>query len=249
MRYRRIVINEVIVMAESEKKLAAVYVSFATFKSAMDQLGQGMHSKIDRSVFVGFAWSIQNQLFAGMRFLGLINADSEPTETLEELVQGSEAEKKEKLKQVLEQRYAGLFALDLTKTTPHTLAAKLGELYDVSGDTRDKAVRFFLSAADYVGVPLSPLFKRGKNGGPSVPRRKRTQKPKLEGNGMGIPVTPPNPHGEHPGTAKSVKLKSGGTLTISATLDLFALDPVDRKFVFELIDQLEAYEKTSKAQL
>jgi hypothetical protein len=48
-----------------------------------------------------------------------------------------------------------------------------------------------------------------------------------------------------PGTAKSVTLKSGGVLTLSATLDLFALNAEDRKFVFELIDKLDTYEKAS----
>ena len=42
-------------------------------------------------------------------------------------------------------------------------------------------------------------------------------------------------------TSKSVSLVSGGTLTLSATLDLFSLNSEDRKFVFGLIDMLEEY--------
>ncbi len=45
-----------------------------------------------------------------------------------------------------------------------------------------------------------------------------------------------------PGTSRTVSLASGGTLTISATLDLFSLSQKDRNFVFTLIDQLEEYE-------
>lgn len=45
-----------------------------------------------------------------------------------------------------------------------------------------------------------------------------------------------------PGTSRTVNLASGGTLTISATLDLFSLSPPDRNFVFGLIDELDKYE-------
>jgi DNA-binding transcriptional regulator YiaG len=39
-----------------------------------------------------------------------------------------------------------------------------------------------------------------------------------------------------------VKLRSGGTLTLSADVNLFKLKGEDRKFVFEIIDLLEGYE-------
>ena len=45
------------------------------------------------------------------------------------------------------------------------------------------------------------------------------------------------------GTSRSVRLVSGGTLTLSADLDLFQLNQADRKFVFDLIDAMEKYEK------
>jgi hypothetical protein len=231
-------------MSDDDKKPSAVYVSWTTMKSALDQLSQGVHSKIDRSVFAGMAWSIQNQLFAGMRFLGLITGESDPTQLLEDLVTGSEEERKQKLKAILEDRYAAIFALDLMKTTPIQLSLKMGEQYQVSGDTRDRAVRFFLAAVNYVGIPISPLFRSKKNGGPSLPGRKRVLRVRRDP----LPVaSPPKEEREIPaaGTAKSVKLKSGGVLTISATLDLFALNITDRKFVFDLIDRLEEYEKAS----
>lgn len=231
-------------MAEEEKKLSAVYVSWNTMKAALEQLSQGVHSKIDRSVFASLAWGVQSQLLAGMKFLGLITDTSDPTPLLEDLVTGTEQERKQKLKAVLQTRYADLFSLDLMKTTPDQLSRKMGELYQVTGDTRDKAVRFFLSAVDYVGVPISPLFKKSKRGGPSVPGKRRAPKPKRDLNNLSpapLAATEIKPNG----TAKTVKLQSGGVLTISATLDLFALNPADRKFVFDLIDKLEEYEKVS----
>ena len=44
-----------------------------------------------------------------------------------------------------------------------------------------------------------------------------------------------------------VRLQSGGTLMLSATLDLFSLNTDDRKFIFELIDKLESYKQPEEA--
>lgn len=91
-----------------EMKRAAVYVPWTTFKNALEQLSKGMPSRIDRSVFTGMAWNLQNQLFTGMKFLELLTGDDEPTPALDDLVTGSEEERKAKLKKILEERYAEL---------------------------------------------------------------------------------------------------------------------------------------------
>ena len=41
--------------------------------------------------------------------------------------------------------------------------------------------------------------------------------------------------------AKTVHLKSGGTVTLTAAVDLFSLTAADREFVFELIDKVQSY--------
>jgi hypothetical protein len=40
-----------------------------------------------------------------------------------------------------------------------------------------------------------------------------------------------------------VQLKSGGSLTLAASIDLFSLSAEDRAFVFGLIDRLQDYEQ------
>ncbi len=52
---------------------------------------------------------------------------------------------------------------------------------------------------------------------------------------------------ESSGESRSVQLKSGGTLTLSATTKFMALNTTDRAFVFELIDKLLEYEGTQTA--
>lgn len=231
-------------MAE-EVKRAAVYVPWMTFKNALDQLSKGIPSRIDRSVFTGLAWNVQNQLFTGMKFLGLIKDNDEPTETLENLVKGTEEERKAKLRNLLEDRYADLIAMDLTKATRAHFEEKLGALYAVSGDTKEKAGRFFLNAASYVGIPLSQYIapsKEGANGGIKRARSAgvRPRVSKKASNDVLVPV--PIGPSSGAGTAKTVALASGGTLTLSASLDLFSLNAQDRQFVFYIIDQLDQYE-------
>ena len=47
----------------------------------------------------------------------------------------------------------------------------------------------------------------------------------------------------------TVALASGGTLTLSATLDPFALNAKDRAFVYDFIDKIIAYEKECQRAL
>jgi hypothetical protein len=230
-------------MAEEVKRTAA-YVPWATFKNALDQLAKGMPSRIDRSVFSGLAWNAQNQLFIALRFFGLLKGEDEPTPLLDELVKGTDEERKAKLTKVVRDAYSELIAIDLTKATKNHFEEKLGELYNVTGDTRVKAVRFFIGAAQYVGISLSAFIVPKDGKAPRRPRAAVTRAAKK-------PLTPPPPPpfidpAKPSGTSKSVSLRSGGVLTLSATLDLFSLNPTDRKFVFEIIDKLEGYENEAK---
>ncbi len=190
------------------------------------------------------AFSVQLQLFTGMRFLGLIDDKNKPTDDLVELTVQDEGARKHKLQEVLQNRYAELFALNLKKTTPDELDKKMTEAYSVTGETRERAVRFFLGAVTYLGIEVSPLLAGKKaNGAPRVPPGKKRTVRKLPPAPLGNINTP-----EHPaGTSKTVRLQSGGMLTLSATLDLFSLNPEDRKFIFELIDKLEGYAQPDEA--
>lgn len=232
----------------AEESKAAVYVSWVTFKNAIESLSQGMPNQIDRSTFPGMAGGVQGHLFAAFKFLGLMAEDGTPTDDLHELAVADENKRKAKLKKIIEERYASLIALDLMKATPQQVLNKLAEEYGVAGETRERALRFFLSALQYVGIPYSRFFKApgatasATNGG-SRPKRKpsvrKPAEPEEEEEEEQRPAS---------GTSRSVALKSGGTLTLAATLDLFQLSPSDRTFVFDLIDRLEKYEKEEAAQ-
>jgi hypothetical protein len=40
-----------------------------------------------------------------------------------------------------------------------------------------------------------------------------------------------------------VQLRSGGTLTLTVSVDVFAMESLDREFVFGLIDKMREYEQ------
>jgi hypothetical protein len=184
-----------------------------------------------------------------MKFLGLLTGEDEPTPTLNDLVSGTEDERKLKLKKVIEDSYSELIAIDLTKATRAHFEEKLGELYSATGDTRVKAARFFVSAASYTGIPLSSFIQPPANGSSNgVKRRVGPSRPKSAAKKTQPPVTPPpvTDPAKPSGTSKTVSLESGGTLTVSATSDFFSLNAADRKFFNTIIDQLEAYESGSK---
>lgn len=196
-----------------------------------------MPNLIDKSVFTGLSWSVQTQLFTGFKFLGLTDDVARPTQDVETLVKSEEPARKAKLKSILEAKYAPLFALNLEKGTPSEVEKKIGEVYGLSGDTPHKAYRFFLSACEYSGVMLSGLLAPGKkdssNGLGARKRAPKRRQQSAQPKETGAPASS--------GTSKTIELASGGTLTLSASLDLFALSVADRTFVFALIDKLETY--------
>ena len=106
-------------MADAEKKLAAVYVSWKTFENSITSLSKSeIPNVIDKSVFPGMAYSIQNQFFTALRFLGLIDADNRPLPDLSELCNPVEDRRREKLAEILQRRYSELCAINLKKGHP-----------------------------------------------------------------------------------------------------------------------------------
>lgn len=233
-------------MVEEQKRTAAM-LPWETFINALNQLNKGMPSRIDRTVFPGMAWNAQTQLFAALKFFGLLKGDDEPTPALHDLVTGTDEERAAKLKKTIEGAYAEIIAIDLTKATRGHFEEELSRLYNVTGDSRVKAVRFFLNAAKQVGIPLS-AFIMPKDGKPAKRAKASSPRTKPASKKSSAPPPPPaNPVGGVPsGDFMVIPLASGGTLTLSSTTSYFALNAADRKFVSELIESLESHAKKSQ---
>lgn len=227
---------------EEQQKRSAAYISWQTFKNSLDRLRDaGMPNRIDKSVFVGLSGGTQIQLVAAMKFLGLIDEQGDPSPGFRELVEKDELERKEPLRRVFEAAYPKLFDLDLTKCSPDQLNEAMTAEYGVRGSTRQKAVRFFLTGAEDLGIAVSPfLVKAGKATVRSNGASRRTRKKKATAKQQSTAKVG--------GTSRTVPLASGGELTLSATADFFSLSAEDRRFVFELIDKLDGYEQANTTE-
>ncbi len=202
------------------------YVPFKTFLTAIDALEAGLPNQLDRSVWPSYSGAIQGQLLGAFRFLGLMDEGNCPTPALADLV-SKRGTRRELLRGLIERHYRTLVALDLTRTSPRQLDEALRQ-YGLSGATHKKALSFFLQAAQFAGMPLSVLLKAKTR--TAAFGHKRAATAAVVSETLAAPLS------------KTVRLRSGGTLTVAASLDLFSLAGEDRKLVFDLIDRLQEYE-------
>jgi hypothetical protein len=221
------------------KATPAPYLPFLTFKGAIEALEQGVPKKIDRTIWRTQSGIVQTQILMALRFLGLVDDEDRPTEMLHLLVDNKES-RAAGLFTLLQSSYAELLKHDLTKMSPKMVEDAM-EQYNVTGETKRKAVTFFLKAAKFAEIPMHPLLSsQVRNTGP---RKRRAKRPGYvaEMNGAADPSFSPRPLTAN-GSEKSVRLSNGGKLTVSISADPFTLPAEDRKFVFELIDKLQEYE-------
>ena len=146
-------------MAQKTERLAsAPYVPFRTFMSFIGWLREaGVPDQIDRSTWRHkFSGASGAQAMAALRYLGLVSEDEKASEDLDALAKDPEKEK-EILRQRLTSTYAPILnGLDLTKASLAQLRERFEKCEGLSGDTVGKALTFFLRAAEYTTIPLSP---------------------------------------------------------------------------------------------
>jgi hypothetical protein len=170
-------------MAQTGRPLAPPYVSFKTFLNFLEWLNEDgvvLPSRLDRS-FWGERLSGANgsQLMAGLRFLGLVDRGNRPQHELEEMAQDQTTER-EKRKAIIRKRLVECYSkalqgLDLQRVTPEQLKEHFST-YSVDGDTLRKAMAFFVHAAEYCGMRLSPhITKKARTAKKTNGARKRAR--------------------------------------------------------------------------
>lgn len=233
-------------MAEESKSVAAPYLPFRTFQGAMDAFTtHGVPPLIDRGIWRTQPGGIQGQIMGALRFFDLIDAENQPTDRLRKYVSYDPEERPNAMRELLEHGYSGLLAQDLTSMTTKMLDVAI-EGYGVSGETKKKATTFFLQAAKFSDLPLSSFLQTQIRAAPG-PRRKRSSNGRGKENGDDKETNSSEGNVSPQGDTKTIQLHNGGTLSLTVSVDVFAMSPDDRNFVFDLVDRLRAYESKKPA--
>ncbi|MCY4661424.1 MAG: hypothetical protein OXF93_16695 [Acidobacteria bacterium] len=224
----------------STRTPGASYVSFKTFQSGVQSLRtHGLPERIDRSVWASKSGADQTALLGAFRFLSLIDATGKTQPSLKMLVESQPATTTEKqvLREVLQQSYANVIALNLETITPAQFADAIGK-YGPQGSTRDRAIRFFLKAADHCGIKVSARLKERKRG--SSPKGNGVRR---KANSQEAPPSEPNVGEGNAVAMKVIQLrKAGGSLTLSGTFNPFELVGTERELVYSIIDLMKEFE-------
>jgi len=218
-------------MATDEKKNPVAYVPFKTFLAAIEGFERHMPTQIDSSVWPTYSGAIKSQLLGAFKFLGLIDSQGRPTVALKSLIE-DKANRKANLRKVLEASYKPVVSAGLQNITPK-MFNELMSAYGMGGETEKKVKSFFLKAAKYAELPMSPLLHKKERS--TSPRKRKA--PDGEPDTI-FDVT----EQQTPGISKTLDLKSGGKLTLILSVNVFDLDVSDREFVFGIIDKLQGYE-------
>ena len=243
-------------MAEEGDKIVPPYLSHRTLLNFLDKLKeQGIPARIDRSYWQSFLnGSVGPLLVSSLRFLGLTDETDKPTSILAQLAKQQE-ERKRILNEIIQARYAPVLAeIPIESATIGQLEEAFQKHFDARGSTKRKAITFFLNLSQFSGLELSPLLKdkraRSAIRTPSTVRKPRTngasggqQKPSQEQSSVPLPHVETVETRVGAANTKTIRLRSGGSVTLTVEADWFEVDPDEREFVLSLIDELRQYEQ------
>lgn len=143
------------------------------FEATLERMRvEAVPSKVDRSFLHSASGSARAQLTGTLRAFGLVDDELRPTPELSELAQNPER-RPELLRPLVTTFYAPILQLDKNATQGQLEEAFRSE-YGIQGSTVKKAVSFFLQAARFTGVEVSPLYQTTRTPTGTTSRRKRT---------------------------------------------------------------------------
>jgi hypothetical protein len=151
------------------------YGGYQTFWNFIVQLSENpLPQRLDRSVMGSRGGSSRADLYTALRFFGLIDADKAPTNALRALAAEPTAEK---LREIVERRYAPVIALGLETATPRQVDEELAAL-GATPSTIGRSRTFFLNAAEATGIDVGHTLKTARAPASSSPRRRSKPKAK-----------------------------------------------------------------------
>jgi hypothetical protein len=157
------------------------YLSFSTLKNLLTELGsKPLPPQIDRSVMTGRSGGDQSYLLGALKFFGFIDEKQNVLDLFVIWAGADEPARKEAFARLLQDLYPNQMAISRQNGTQQKLLESFTTDFNYGGETRRKAMTFFLQCASWAGVDLSVHFKVNKVGSKrtTVPRGKRTPRKK-----------------------------------------------------------------------
>jgi hypothetical protein len=227
-------------------KPTAPYVPFKSFLTALDRLAHGHSPTIDGSFWHGFSGGLQRQMMATMRFFGLLDETGKVSAELDLLAKSQD--RKEQMEALLRASYPSVFDIGLAHATPNQFNDALRQ-FNVAGSTLEKARSFFLQAAKFCDLQLSPGIQQFSKPGANGRRRKAAagkarQDVEVDDDSSEDPPAPPAP--AQKGSSRTIPLRGGGTATLSFDVDVWSMTPEDQQFVFDMIKRMTEYERSAE---
>jgi len=217
----------------------APYVAYSTLVNFIDQKcgGNPLPPRIDRSFLDNYSGSVQPLLLGTLKTIGFVGDDNHVLQPLRDAARSPQV-RKGVLRTWAETFYKEQLTLAEQHATTDMLQASFARR-KYSGSTLRKAIVFFLSLVDDVGLPKSPHFK--------PPKQLASQaRPKARRASPSVAQAPP----ADTATTKTdnwdtmtVSLKSGGTITLMVDVNPLMLKGEERNFFYTLVDHLDSYDQ------
>jgi hypothetical protein len=152
-------------MADEEPPKPLPSIAWPTLIDRIGRIGEeGIPDKIDKVYLADMADTTQFQYRQAFRALGLTADDDRPTSLLADLVDASPGDRPELFGMIMSDQYPDLTGLPLDASKDDFFRV-LRDQYDVKSDVqRRKMLTFFVHAADYAGLPISPGLRPTKAG-------------------------------------------------------------------------------------
>jgi hypothetical protein len=218
-----------------------VWTTFNNFLDTTDP--EILPPKIDRSYLSRMSGTNQTYMLSALRSFELIGPGNEVTPTLKELVKNPD-DRPAMIADLLRKYYPEVVELGKNNATVAQLDEAFGK-FGLRGNTIRKAAAFYMHAAQYAGIPLSVHWSVRKAGSghrdPAASKRSRGKPAGKSVQGQQA-VRPPV------GDSRSLTLRSGGTVTLAVSVNLFDLSREDRTFVLKLIDEMSDYDTGADKQ-
>jgi hypothetical protein len=221
-------------------------MSFQTFWHFIEELAsKPLPPQVDRSLMGSKSGTDQNNLTAALTAFDLIGAGGVVKPALRQLVEADADARKPILAALVRHYYPAPITVSEDHGTEQQLHEAFQESFNMSGgETRRKSVTFFLHAARTAGVPLSANFPqtRSGSGAPGASRPKKTGARKKTNSGSGGVAGKKDEAGSEEQYQLSVNLQTGGTMSLTVSVNPLTLRGQDRTFFYEVVDKLTDYQ-------